>query len=49
MGAVLLVIKDRAGNVIRYIVEGYRQDGTLAWVADFVADEIEAVHPADHS
>jgi hypothetical protein len=49
MGTILLVIKDRAGNVVRFIVESHRPDGTLAWVADFVADEIEVVRPADNS
>jgi hypothetical protein len=49
MGTILLVIKDRTGNVVRFIVESHRQDGTLAWVADFVADEIEEVRPADRS
>lgn len=41
VGTVLLVIKDGHGTVVRYIVESHKPDGALAWVADFVGEELE--------
>lgn len=39
-GTILLVVRDKSGNSVRFIVECNKPDGALAWVADFVAEEI---------
>lgn len=44
VGVIRHIIAERPqGRLLGYIVERLHPDGTFAWVADFMPDEVEAV------